>query len=128
MREEVAHRVHNANGCFTILDANVHVQTEDQIRASHQLQILNHAGVSRVGIDLLRAPVREGMRRSRNQHQPMLPRQQNHLAAQIEEIQPGLFHRVADVGAHLHHGLVHLSLDALLQSELAMGQHLGRDV
>ena len=128
VRQKVAHRIHDADRRFAVLDAHMHVQTEDQVGARHQLQILNHLGVARVRIDLLRAPVGKGMRRSGHQHQVVLLRQLDHLPPQIEEVLARLLDRSADARAHLDHRLVHLGLDALFQPPLALGQHLGRDV
>ena len=40
----------------------------------------------------------------------------------------GVLDVVADAGADLDDGLMHLGLDALFEAELALGQHLGGDV
>lgn len=46
----------------------MHMQAEDQIRASHQLQIFDDLRIAGIGMDLLRAPVRERMCRAGDQH------------------------------------------------------------
>ena len=52
----------------------------------------------------------------------------DHLAAQLVDVFAGLVDVAADAGADLDDGGVHLGLDALLQAQLALRQHLGLDV
>ncbi len=68
------------------------------------------------------------MRRAGDQRQPVLLRELDHVPAQIEEVFLRLLDVLADPRAHLDHGLVHLGLHALFQPQLALGQHLGRNV
>ena len=59
--QEVAHRVHDADGGFAVFDADVDVEAEDEVGAGDELQVLDHLVIARVGIDLLGAPVGKGM-------------------------------------------------------------------
>ena len=52
----------------------------------------------------------------------------DHVAAEVEEIFLGDLDVAADAGADLDDGLVHLGFDALFEAELALGEHLRRDV
>ncbi len=106
----------------------MHMQPEDKVRPRHQLQILDHLRVPRVGIDLLRPPIRERMRRPRDQHQVGLLGQMDHVAPQVEQIQLRRLNTAADPCPHLDHRLVHLCLDPLLEPQLALRQHLRRDM
>lgn len=68
MGKEIAQRVHDADGGFLVFNTDMHMQAEDQIRASHQLQIFDDLRIAGIGMDLLRAPVRERMCRAGDQH------------------------------------------------------------
>ena len=59
--QKVAHRVHDADGGLAVFDADVDVEAEDEVGAGDELQILDDLVIARVGIDLLGAPVGEGM-------------------------------------------------------------------
>ncbi len=104
------------------------MQAEDEVSAGDGLQVFNDAAIALVGIDLLLAPVGEGMRCAGDEHQAMFVGEANHLAAEVEEIFAGLFDGGADIGADLDDRLVHFRLDLLMQQELAVGEHLGADV
>ena len=56
------------------------------------------------------------------------PGQLDHLAAELVDVFAGLVDVLADAGADLDDGGVHLGLDAFLQAQLADGEHLGFDV
>ncbi len=49
VRQEVPHRVHDVDRGVAILDADVDVQAEDQVRARHQLHVFHHLLVALVG-------------------------------------------------------------------------------
>ena len=98
----------------------MHVQAEDEVGAGHELQILDHLVVARVGIDILRAPVGKGMGGAGDQFETVLAGQLDHLAAQFVDVFARLVDIAADARAHLYHGSVHLRLDALLQAQLAL--------
>ena len=72
VRQKIAHRIHDADGGFAVLDAHMHMQAEDEVGAGHQLQILHHLVIARVRINLLRAPVGKGMRGAGHQLKVML--------------------------------------------------------
>ena len=126
--EEVAHRVHDADGGFAVFDADVDVEAEDEVGAGDELEVFDDLGVARVGIDLLDAPVGEGMGGAGDEDEVVLFGEGDHVAAEVEEVFLGVLDVAADAGADLDDGLVHLGLDALFEAELALGEHLGRDV
>ena len=72
LRQEVAHLVHQVNRGLAILDADVDVQAEDQVRARHQLHVFDDLQVALVGIDVLGAPVGKRMRGAGTQQQAVL--------------------------------------------------------
>jgi hypothetical protein len=104
------------------------VEAEDEVGAGDQLQILDDLMVARVGIDLLGAPVGEGMRGAGNEDKLVIAGQLDHLAAQFVDVLAGLVNVFAHARAHFNDRGVHLRLDALLEAHLAGGQHLGFDV
>ena len=112
----------------TMLDADVNVQAENQVRSSHGLHVFDDLQITLVGIDVLHAPVREGMRRAGRQQQPMLARQANRSSPQVGDIFPGLADRPAHAGPDLDDRLMHLGFDLLLEQHLALGDELGVDV
>ena len=79
VRQEVARAVHQLDRGLAILHADVDVQSEDQVGARHHLQVLHDGLVAVVGVDLLLAPVREGMGAAGRQAQAVLPRQRDDL-------------------------------------------------
>ncbi len=99
--QEIAHRVHDADGGLAVLDADVHMQAEDEVGAGDGLQIFDDAAIALVGIDLLLAPVGEGVSGAGDEHQAMFMGEANHLAAEIEEVFARFFDGRADVGADL---------------------------
>ena len=128
VRKEVAQGVHDADGGFAVLDADVDVQAEDEVGAGDELQVFDDLGVAGVGVDLLDAPVGEGMGGAGDEDEAVLFGEGDHIAAEVEEIFLSVLDGLADAGADLDDGLVHLGLDALFEAELALGEHLGRDV
>ena len=72
MRQEVARAVHQLDGGLAIFHADVDVQSENQVGARHHLQVFHDDAVAVVGIDLLLAPLREGMRAAGRQAQSVL--------------------------------------------------------
>ena len=83
VRQEIARVIHHVDRRLAILDADVHVQAENQVRARHQLHVFDDLVVALVGIDVLRAPVGKRMRRAGGQPQAVLLRQLDHVAAQV---------------------------------------------
>jgi hypothetical protein len=49
VRQEVAHRVHDADGGFAVFDADVDVEAEDEVGAGDELEIFDDLVVARVG-------------------------------------------------------------------------------
>ncbi len=128
MGQKVAHRIHDADGGFAIFDADVDVQAEDEVGAGDELEIFDHLVIARVGIDLLRAPVGEGMRGSGDEFEVVFARELDHFAAELVDVFAGFIDVAADAGADFDNGGMHLGLDALLQTQFALREHLGLDV
>jgi hypothetical protein len=63
-----------------------------------------------------------------HQDEAVLPGQLDHLAAQLVDVFASAIDVAADARADLDDGGVHLGLDALLEAELALREHLGLDV
>ena len=128
MRQEVTHLIHQMNRRFAVLDADVHVQAENQVRARDELHVFDDLQIALVRIDVLHAPVGERMRGAGRQQQAVLAREPNHLAPQIDDVLARFLDVAADAGADLDHRLVHLGLDLLVQQPLAVRDQLGADV
>ena len=128
VREEVSDGVHDADGGFAVLDTDVDVEAEDEVGAGHELEVFDDLGVAGVRVDLLDAPVGEGMGGSGDEDEAVFFGEGDHVAAEVEEVFLGVLDGLADAGADLDDGLMHLGLDALFEAELPLGQHLGRDV
>ena len=86
MRQEVAHRVHDADGGFAVLDADVDVEAEDEVGAGDELEVFDDLGVAGVGIDLLDAPVGEGMGGAGDEDEAVLVGEGDHVAAELEDV------------------------------------------
>src|SRR6201994_2519780 len=106
----------------------MHMQTEDQVGASHLLQVFDDAFIAHIGIDVLRTPIGEWVRGARYQHEAVLLRDVDHLPPQVIQTVAGLDDGAADARAHLDDRLVHLRLAAFLEPALAFGQQLRLDM
>jgi hypothetical protein len=126
--KEVAKRVHDADGGFAVFDADVDVEAEDEVGAGYELKVFDDLGVAGIGIDLLNTPVCEGVSGARDEEEVVLFGERDHVAAEVEEILLSDLNALADAGADLDDGLVHLGLDALFETKFALGEHLGRDM
>ena len=69
-----------------IFDADVDVEAEDEVGAGDELQVLDDLGVARIGIDLLGAPVGEGMGGAGDEDEAVLVGRGRSSAAEVEEI------------------------------------------
>ncbi len=103
----------------------MHVQSENQIGARHHLEIFDDGMVAVVGIDLLIAPLSEGMRAARRETQPVLPRQRDDLLPDTADFVTRFLNVPADAGADFDHRLVHFRLDALGEQQLALLHDFG---
>jgi len=99
-----------------------------RIGAGDELEVLDDLGVAGIGVDLLDAPVGEGMGGSGDEEEIVLFGEGNHVAAEVEEVLLRDLDVAADAGADFDDRLMHLGLDALFEAELALGEHLGGDV
>ena len=124
VREEVERLVHDLDGERAVLDADVHVQAEDEVRAREHLHLLHDLVVARVGEDFLVRPVREGMRAGGRDAHAVLLREADDLRPHLPDVLAYLRDVPADAAADLDDRLVHLRLDALLQDEPALLQDL----
>src|ERR1039458_7595010 len=57
MRQEVPHGIHDVDGGIAVLNADVDVQSENQVGARDELHVLDHLRIAFVGINLLQLPV-----------------------------------------------------------------------
>ena len=128
MRQEVPELIHQVNQRLAVLDADVHVQAEDQVGARDDLHVLDDLPVALVGIDVLVAPVGERMRRAGDETQAVLLGERDHAAPQVLQILGGLRDGPADAGADLDDRLVHLRLHTLVHLTLALLDDLHLDV
>ena len=118
--EKVAHRIHDADGGFAVFDADVDMEAEDEVGAGDELEVFDDLVVARVGIDLLGAPVGEGMRGAGDEFELVFAGELDHFAAEFVDVFAGLVDVAADAGADFDDGGVHLGLDALLKAQLAV--------
>ena len=125
VRQEVAGAVHQLDRGLTVFHADVHVKAENQVRARHHLQVFHDGAVAVVGIDLLFAPLREGVGAAGRQAKAVLPLKRDDLLSDAADFVLGFLDILADAGANLDHGLVHLRLHALRQKNLALLDDLG---
>jgi hypothetical protein len=126
--EEVAKGVHDPDGGFTVFDAYVDVEAEDEVGAGDELEVFDDLGVAWVGVDLLDAPIGEGVSGTGYENETVLFGEGDHVATEVEEIFLGILNGLADSGADLDDRLMHLCFDSLFEAELALGEHLSRDV
>ena len=120
MGEEVAERVHDADRGFLVFDSHMAMEAEDEVGAGCKLKILNDFVVALVGVDLLHAPVREGVGGAGDEAEAVFFRETDHVAAQVEEVFLCFLDVLADAGAYLDDGLMELRLDALFEPDLAL--------
>jgi hypothetical protein len=106
----------------------VDVQAEDEVGAGYELQVFDDLRIARIGVDLLHAPVGEGMGGAGYEHEAVLLSEADHVAAEVVEVLLRLLNVLADASADLDDGLMHLGFDALFEAQLALRQHLGGDV
>ena len=118
--------IHHVDRGLAVLDADVHVQAENQIGARHQLHVLDDVLVALVGMNLLRAPVAET-----DASPPDASRRPFSRASRTMSRRSFFTSALASLmllqtdGAHLDDGLVHLRLYPLLQDHLALFQNFG---
>ncbi len=72
MRQEVPQLVHQVDARLPVLDADVHVEPEDEVGARHHLHVFDDLQVPLVRIDVLHAPVGERVRGARHEPQAVL--------------------------------------------------------
>ena len=82
VRQEVAGLVHDLDRQLAVLDADVDVQAEDEVRAREQLQVLDDLVVALVGIDLLVGQSENGCVPAGDDAQAVLLGEPDDLAAQ----------------------------------------------
>ena len=121
--QEGAHAVHDVDLGFSVFDADVDMEAEDEVGPGQVLHLVHDVLVARAVRDLLVLPVADGVgARGHDAHPARL--------GHGDERAPEVLHRVARVGdvlahrrAHLHHAAVQLGLDLVAQVR-ARGQHL----
>src|SRR5580704_10929107 len=128
VRQEIPRRVHQMNGRFAILDAHMHVQSENQIGPGHNLHVFHNVQIALVGVNLLLAPVPEWMRAPGGQTQLAVLGQLYHVPPQPNQLAARLLDVITNAGADLDHRLVHLRFYGFLQEHLALGDDLHIDM
>jgi len=101
---------------------------EDEIGARDHLHVFDDGVVSLVRVDLLGAPVGEGVRGGRRQAQAVLAGKAGQAAADHLDLGLGFLDVVAHARAGLDDRLVHFGLDALGEHGFALLDHLQADV
>ncbi len=120
MRQKVPHRVHDGNALVAVEDAHVDVQPENQVAPRHVAHFVDQLVVARIGGDELIYPVGEGVRSGGGHVQVLRGGQVVDHLAQVSNLLASLVDVMADVGADLHHGLVHLGLHPLFQYDFSV--------
>jgi hypothetical protein len=106
-----AHPVGDVDGLLAVVDADVHVQPEDDLLAGDEAQLADQVAVARRGRDALVLPARERMRAGRADDEAALVGDVANLTPQGAQRGARLAHIGARVGRDLEHGLHQLGLD-----------------
>ena len=104
------------------------MEAEDEIGACDELEIFDDLVIARVGIDLLGAPIGEGMGGAGDELEVVVAGELDHFAAEFVDVFAGFVDVATDTRADFDDRGMHLGLDAFLQTELALRKHLGFDV
>ena len=123
MRQEIARLVHDIDSFLAVGNSDVHVQSEDEVRARDLLHVFDDGGVALVHRDQLVHPMRERMRAGRCDFQSIVRREHGELAAKLNDLLPRTTRITANLRAKLDDRLVHLRLDVLFQNHFAVGQN-----
>src|SRR4029077_14640309 len=99
MWQKIARLIHHVDGGFALGNADVHVQTEDEIRARELLHILNNFLITLAFGDELISPMRKRMGAARCDFQPAAVRESRKFASQIDDVSAGIDNRLADFRA-----------------------------
>src|ERR1700683_1158418 len=124
VRQKIPRMIHHVDRGLAILNPNVHVQPENEVRPRHQLHVFDNILITRVGMNLLYLPVRKRMRRHRRQPQPILLGKLDNIAPQQLHLRFGLLDVLANPSPHFDHRLMHLRFHPLLQDEPALLEDL----
>jgi len=95
----IAEGVHDADGGFAVFNSHVDVEAEDEVGASYELEVFDDLGVAGVGVDLLDAPVGEGMGGAGDEDEAVLFGEGDHIAAEVEDVFLGVLDGLADARA-----------------------------
>src|SRR5271166_954676 len=128
VRQEVSHRIHDVDRGIAVLDADVNMQSKHQVGALHQLHVLDDLAIALVRINLLHFPVGKRMGARGPEQQAVLLGQRDHLAPQVSHVFAGFLDVAADLGANLHHRLVHLGLYMFRYLQFGLGEDLHLDM
>src|SRR5207245_7643889 len=99
VREEIARLIHDVNRTLPIRNADVHMQTEDEIGASELLHVLDDLLISLALSNKLIAPVRKRMRHHRGNLQSAATCQFRDAAAQLNHVSTRIDNRLANFSA-----------------------------
>ena len=119
MRQKIARLIHDVNGGFAIGNADVDVQSENEIRARQQLHVFHDLPVALAFGDELIVPMRKRMRAGRGDLQSAASGEVGQLAAQFDHVRARIRDRLANLRAEFDHRLMHLGFDLLFEHDFA---------
>ena len=117
-RDVDAHAVGDVDRLVGIVDADVHVQAEEELLAGDEAQRGHEVAVAVAADDPLVLPHRERMRPGRADRQPVLAGHPRHLRAQRAQLRAGGHGVRAGIGRDLEHRLHQLRLDLTVRRGL----------
>ena len=109
---------------LAVLDADVDVEAEDQVRARHLLEVLDDLLVALVRVIFWSFQCENGCVPAAAMRRPFLRRGREESLRSSVTSCARLLDVAADAGADLDDRLVHLGLDALVQEDLALVEEL----
>src|SRR3954452_3816881 len=113
-----AHPVGHVDRLVGVVEADVHVQPEDQLLPGHPAQLFHEVAVALGGRDALVLPARERVRAGRADAQPVSGRGVGDLTPQAAQLGARLGQVGAGLGRHLEHRLHELRLDLAVRRVL----------
>ena len=124
MREKIAGLIHDVNGAVAIRNADVHVQSEDEIGASELLHVLDNFLISLALSNELIAPVRKWVCAHRSNLEAAAAREFCKFGAQLDNMRTRIDYRLANFSAELNDRLVHLRFDLLFEHDFPALENL----
>ncbi len=113
MRQKITRLVHDIDAFGAIGNADVDVQSENEIRSCDLLHVVRDRDVALIGGDFLIHPMRKRMGAGRCNFQTALRRDCRQLAAKIDNLFAGAARVAANFSTELDHRLMQLGFDVL---------------